>query len=429
MATNIVTLLRSLQGIEVGPNEAPLLVIDADGNWIGFTKEQTPEKTATAAGEFTLTDPVVDGETVTIGTDIYEFDIDAAVTEGNILVDVSAGTKTQATATLDLTGISLLDGETVTVGDDVYEATTTGTVSGTNFAIDLSLVSTAASGTLTFTGVVSDGEVVVIGDDTYEFDTDDSVTEGNIQVFVGANTDAPSAVIALVAAIEAAGTEAVSAVDGAGDTVVVTGNYHRSADNSIATTTDCANASWGEVHLENGADATAADCVTALALSVTTNDTMGISAVDGDGDTVVFTADAAGAVDGSLGNAVVLDTTSSAVWDEETLVGGTDATAAEAIVALVAKITSDGDGTYTAADETGGVMSVEAADEGDAGNLIVTETTCANGSWDEETTLVGGADGTPAIKGLTLHDSSYFYIAVDDTEDSTGWKKVSLSSL
>ena len=49
MATSVVTLLRSLQGIEVGPNEAPLLVIDDEGNWIGFTKEQTPEKTATAA--------------------------------------------------------------------------------------------------------------------------------------------------------------------------------------------------------------------------------------------------------------------------------------------------------------------------------------------------------------------------------------------
>jgi len=70
MATSVVTLLRSLQGIEVGPNEAPLLVIDDEGNWIGFTKEQTPEKTATAAGEFTLIDPVVDGETVTIGTDV-----------------------------------------------------------------------------------------------------------------------------------------------------------------------------------------------------------------------------------------------------------------------------------------------------------------------------------------------------------------------
>lgn len=420
MATSVVTLLRSLQGIEVGPNEAPLLVIDDEGNWIGFIKEQTPEKTATAAGEFTLSDPVVDGETVTIGTDIYEFDIDAAVT---------GGTKTQASATFELTG-SMLDGETITVGDDVYEATTTGTASGTNHAIDLSSVSTAATGTLTFTDPVSDGEVVVIGDDTYEFDTNDAVTEGNIQVFVGTNTDATSACIALAAAIEAAGTQPLSAVKGIGNTVEITADYHRSSDNDIATTTDCANASWGEVHLENGADATAAACVTAIVASVTANDTMDIGASDGEGDTVVFTADIGGAVDGSVGNAVVVDTDcAEGSWDEDTLVGGTDATASEAITALVAAVTSDGDGTYTVTNETGGVMSVDAVDEGDAGNLIATETTCANGSWDGETTLVGGADGTPATKGLTLHDSSYLYIAVDDTEDSTGWKKISLSSL
>jgi hypothetical protein len=429
MATNIVTLLRSLQGLEVGPNASPITVIDEDGNWVGYIKEQTPVKTAAAEGLFALTGDVVDGELVTIGTDIYEFDADAAVTEGNLAVDISGGTKTQATAIYELTG-TMLDGETITVGDDVYEATTTGTASGSNIAIDLSLVSTAATGQLTFTGIVSDGELVVLGEDTFEFDTNDAVTEGNIQVFVGTNTDATSACIALAAAIEAAGTQPLSANKGVGDTVDVTADYHRSSDNDIATTTTCANATWGALHLENGADATAAACVTAIVAAVTAHDTMDIGAADGTGDTVDFTADIGGAVDGSLGNAVALATdAANGDWDGEYLAGGTDATNLEAITALVAKITSDGDGTYTATDETGGEMSVDAVSDGDAGNLIVTTTTCANGNWDGETTLVGGADGTPAVKGTRVQDASYLYVAVDDTEDSTGWKKIALSSL
>ncbi|MFA5758672.1 MAG: hypothetical protein WC942_04845 [Clostridia bacterium] len=432
MATNVVTLLRSLQGLEVGPNEAPITVIDADGNWVGSITKGTPVKTAAASGTFTLSDPVVDGELVTIGTDIYEFDIDAAVTEGNITLDVSGSTKTQATATLTISG-SLLDGEVVVIGDDTYEATTTGTASGSNIAIDLSLVSTAATGTLSFTDVVSDGEVVVIGDDTYEFDTNDSVTDGNIQVFVGANTDAPSAIIALVAAVEAAGTEEVSAVDGDGNTVVVTGNYHRFADNSIATTTTCAKASWGAEHLESGADATAAACVTALALAIETHNTIDVAAVDGDDDTVVVTADAAGAVDGSLGNAVAVYTDSaSATWGESVtaLSGGTDATAIEAMAILETAVGVSGDGTYTLVDNDDGTATVTAVTEGDAGNLIATTTTCANGSWGEEvTTLSGGADGTPAVIGTIMQDESYIYMAIDDTEDSTGWKKTALSAL
>lgn len=430
MASYIATLIRSLEGLEVGPNASPITVIDANGNWVGFIKEQTPVKTAAASGTFTLSDPVIDGETVTIGTDVFEFDIDAVVSGENILVDISGGTKTQATATITFTG-SLLDGDLIVIGDDIYEATTTGTASGANFAIDLSAVAVAASGTLTFTGVVSDGETVTIGNDVYEFDTDDIITDGNIQVFVGANTNASSAIIALVSAIEAAGTEEVSAVDGVGDTVVVTGNYKRSSDNSIVTLTDCVNATWGSGTLVGGEDATAAECVTALVTSITANDTVGVTAVDGTGDTVVITAEAAGAVDGSLGNTVAVSTTSAnATWGESVtaLSGGSDATAIEAMVALETAVGISGDGTYTFVDNDDGTATVTAVTVGDTGNLIVTTTTCSNGSWDAAT-LTGGADGTPAITGTIMHDESYVYIAVDDTEDSTGWKKIALSAL
>ena len=48
MATSIATLLRSLQGLEVGPNEAPILVINDSGEWIGTFVSDTPVKTASA---------------------------------------------------------------------------------------------------------------------------------------------------------------------------------------------------------------------------------------------------------------------------------------------------------------------------------------------------------------------------------------------
>ncbi len=108
-----------------------------------------------------------------------------------------------------------------------------------------------ATGTLTFTGGVTDGETVTIGADVYEFDTDASVTGGNVLVDVSGGATAPDAVTALVAVIP--GTEPVSAVDGAGNTVVVTADVAGTGANSIATLESVANASWGAVTLTGGA--------------------------------------------------------------------------------------------------------------------------------------------------------------------------------
>lgn len=55
----------------------------------------TPVNAVQATGALTFSGVVSDGETVTIvsesGTDVYEFDDDSSVTEGNIAVDVSGG--------------------------------------------------------------------------------------------------------------------------------------------------------------------------------------------------------------------------------------------------------------------------------------------------------------------------------------------------
>jgi hypothetical protein len=116
----------------------------------------------------------------------------------------------------------------------------------------------AAAGTLTLTGSVADGETVTIGADVYEFDTNSSVGGGNLAVDVSGGATAPAAVTALVATITASGTEPVSAVDGAGDTVVVTADVAGTAAESIVVATDAGNGSWGEgvTALDGGVDGT-----------------------------------------------------------------------------------------------------------------------------------------------------------------------------
>ena len=113
---------------------------------------------------------------------------------------------------------------------------------------------TKASGTLTFTGSVSDGETVTIGTRVYEFDTagTPTITAGRVRVNVSGGTTAPAAVTALVAAITGDASAVVTAVDGAGDTVVVTATAWGTAPNAYPTTKTCANASWGAVTLTGG---------------------------------------------------------------------------------------------------------------------------------------------------------------------------------
>lgn len=112
--------------------------------------------------------------------------------------------------------------------------------------------SIAATGTLTFTGVVSDGELVVIGADVYEFDTDTSITAGHIQVDVSGGVTAPAAVTALAAAITASDTQGVGGVDGTGDTVVLTADTAGATANEIITTKTCVNASFNNATLIGG---------------------------------------------------------------------------------------------------------------------------------------------------------------------------------
>lgn len=110
-----------------------------------------------------------------------------------------------------------------------------------------------ATGTLTFGDVVADAQTVTIGTEVYEFKTSGNASTGKIKVDVSGGVTAPAAVTALVAAITANST-LVNAVDGEGDTVVVTAKIVGTSGNDITIATTCANASWGEkvTKLANG---------------------------------------------------------------------------------------------------------------------------------------------------------------------------------
>ena len=117
---------------------------------------------------------------------------------------------------------------------------------------------TAATGTLTFSGVVADAETVTIGTRVYEFDTAavSTITAGHVRVDVSAAQTASAAVTALVTAITGDVSAVVTAVDGDLDTVVVTAKttYSGAAGNLIPTTKTCTNAAWGGATLASGAD-------------------------------------------------------------------------------------------------------------------------------------------------------------------------------
>ena len=389
----------------------------------------TPVNAVAATGVLTFAGVVIDGETVTIDTDVYEFDADASVAGGNITVDISAGTKVQSTGALTVAG-TVADGETVTIGADVYEFDTDSSVAGGNIAVDVSAgATTAATGTLTFTGVVADGQTVTIDNEVYEFDTNGAVTQGNIQVNVAGDQTAAAAITALVAVITINSTK-VTAVDGAGDTVDVTAKVPGAAANAFATTETCTNASWGNVTLVGGVDPTNLEAVTALVAAITASDTVGVGGADGGGGVLNLTADAAGAVDGSVGNAVATtETCANASFAAATLTGGSDATAGEAVTALVAAVTASDTVGVGAADGAGDTVDLTADTKGTAANAFTTTETCANGSF-AAATLTGGVNGTVAASaGIWYRDNSYAYVSIAaNTIADANWRRVAIVS-
>ncbi|MEA3227208.1 MAG: hypothetical protein U9Q07_14760 [Planctomycetota bacterium] len=244
----------------------------------------TPVNAVAASGVLTISGVVIDGETVTIGSDVYEFCADAAqsLTGGSdFAVDIESDTTksaatltvdTQPTAGDDMTigsktytfvpdGTANADGE-ITVGTDLAtaQAAIVAAINGSDgnnnahtqvsaaaFAVNASVITALVGGTAGDS--IASTENFTAGSNIF-----DAVTLGTTAA--GADCTAANAVTALVTSVTANDTEGVGAADGAGDTVDLTADTKGTAANSIATTEAMANGSFGAVTLESGVDGT-----------------------------------------------------------------------------------------------------------------------------------------------------------------------------
>lgn len=245
-----------------------------------------------------------------------------------------------ASKVLSIDGV-VIDGETVLIGDDVYEfcADDAQSVSAVgNIPVDIEIHSVKSTGTLTMDTQPLSGDKVTIGTKVYTFvpvgtDTADG------EVSIGA--DLAEAQANLVAAIN--GTDGistphplVSAADFAADDCVITALVGGVLGDAIATTeTFTAGTNIFAVGtLGGGVDCLAADAVTALVLAITASDTQGVGAADGAGNTVVLTADDAGAA----GNDIALGETmanGAFAGGATALSGGADGTVSDRVQLLV----------------------------------------------------------------------------------------------
>lgn len=297
-------------------------------------------------GTLTLSGVAKDAEAITIGSEVYEFAADAAqtVTEGRTPINIAAVT-TKASGTLTVVD-NPTAGNTMTIGSTVYTFRATadfdaaGEIEIGDAAADTQAnIIAAIMGT---DGVNTAHTLVTIGAfnasnqatvtaktggtvgntiATTETFTSESNVFGAAALASGADCLAPAAVTAIVAAINA-NSEIVTAVDGAGDTVVATA-IEKFPESPIASTETMANGAWGATTLAADTTCAAADAVTALVAAINANNDSAVTAVDGDGNTVVVTAKTKGASGNEVGTT---ETMSNGAWGAEVLEDGANGT-------------------------------------------------------------------------------------------------------
>lgn len=381
----------------------------------------TPAVLTAASKDLTISGGASDGETITIGGRVYELDIDDSITEGSVKVDISAGTKTQATTVLTLEG-AVKDGEIFTIGEETYEIDTDDNVTEGNIAVDVSAYATAAQGTLTVTGggnQIAEGYTVTIDGKTYTFKTSLTVEAVEGEVLIGANDTA--ALLNLLNALNHTGTPGTDysceaahpTVKGSSSdatTLVAEARTPGTAGNAIEVSEEGAETGWDNTVLgttQAGADCTAANADGVIITVFETETAYDITASQGEGTSVDFNADIAGGQDGSAGNVATTETLSAGSFTGSTMTGGVDASDAEAAAALISAIDGDTSAVVDAADGGAGVVSVEALEAGASGNSISIAETMAHGSWTGAATeLSGGLDADT----VTIGEITYTFV-------------------
>ena len=223
--------------------------------------------------------------------------------------DMILGTPVNASpagAVLNITGV-VKHGEKVTIGSDVYEFLADAALSksnAANIAVDINAHTVKATGSLTMTIQPDSGETVTIGEKVYTFVPVGTATADG-EVSVGADLDGAKA--ALVAAIN--GTDdvndphpLVSAAAFVGNDCAITALVGGTDGNSIATTETFAEETniFAAATLGSGANCSAANAMTALVAAITATANL-VSAVVANGE-ITITALLAGV----LGNAITV---------------------------------------------------------------------------------------------------------------------------
>jgi hypothetical protein len=234
----------------------------------------TPVNAVASVGTLTLTGVVIDGEILTVDTDVFEFDDDGVVSGSNIAIDISAYTvKSQGTLTMDtlptLNDTTTIDtttyiwvGTSPSVGEVDMGASLTESKANLLAAINGTDGINPGISTVTIGAWVVNDLVITaalagtIGD---AIATTSSFTAGTNQfdaVTLGTTTagvDCPAADAdgEIVTRVSGQSTT-VTATQGGGTTVTMTADVAGVAGNSIVSTTTMANATFGAGTLGDG---------------------------------------------------------------------------------------------------------------------------------------------------------------------------------
>lgn len=416
-----------------------------------------PVVPVSASATLSFTGDINQGDTITINGRTYEFDIDGSIRPGNIPIDVT-GKAVAATGTLTAT-LPVVLGDTVKIGTDIYviagdssnskniniSGGTKTKATGVLTLTDDIIPGVHAESVLTSDGTIpSSGDTVTIGDKTYTFVS--SLSDPAIPFEVVIGTSAATALDNLKAAINLSagagsvygiGTTkntSVVATDNTDTTQKVVARVPGTASNSIAVSETSDHLSWGGSTLGGGVNAETVS-INGRAYSFVTV-LSEINGADAIADQVLFGSDSSVALDnlklavnaegtagssystGTIKNADVLATTNesnaqtfealvsgsagNAITTTTTIVngsfggatylsGGSDATAAEFIAAIVTTINAITENIVTAEDKTSGVMKVTAVVAGAARNSIATISNVGGATFGAAT-LTGGKD-------------------------------------
>jgi hypothetical protein len=378
---------------------------DAVTAYAGVNTEVDITAAATAAQateELTLNDVAIDGETVTIGSDVYEFDTDGSIAGGStVAVDVSGGSTVIADGTLTLAATDIHD-DTIVVEGTTSTLKADGTA-GSATVIDIEDAATSARATavLTMSVIPGDGEIFSIGTRTYEFDpTGDGIGGSDVEIDTNGLTTVAQVVDRIELNYNADGSKTAVAVSDNVSTVTFTYEIAGVAGNAIASTNTMGDSSFGGDTFAGGAAATAQELVD-LVYAHYENGGAGaeadLLADASDATTVTFHA----VLGGTAGNSLTTtDTGLTTGFSAVTLENGVDPTKGECQTALAAQVAITGlvaTQPYSFADVWGSdADTLTMHNVGVEGNGVTHEYSGTNTGWTGgDSTTDGGVDGTP----------------------------------